>query len=354
VVEIIRASEMGFCMGVRRAVQIMEAEASPERPVFSIGEIVHNPHVVRRLAGAGVVQLPGPDEVEGDIGRATAAVVHEGRVAITAHGVGERVLDELDATRLDVIDTTCPIVTRAQRYAQKFIREGLHVIIFGDPGHKEVRGILGWTFDEHGVSQATIVEHPDIEHLREVVRCFSGGFPNKFAVMAQTTHKIEDFARFVANLMVLQRECNFEFRVVNTLCHATTGQQEAAAALAQQVEVVIVVGGKKSANTRHLREVCEEHGARTYQVESAAELEPGWFGSIRRVGLTAGASTPDESIDEVEERIRQLSTAPEAREEWQRTTLAAPARRAWDRFVVAVLAALAPFRLSRCGGRGNL
>lgn len=305
-VTIVRAAEMGFCMGVRRAVQIMEAEASPERPVFSIGEIVHNPHVVRRLERVGVLQLPGPDEVEGDIGQATTAVVREGRVAITAHGVGARVVHELDASGLEVIDTTCPIVTRAQRYAQKFIREGLHVIVFGDPDHKEVRGILGWTLDEQGVSQATIVERPDLVHLRSVIEGFPGGFPNKFAVMAQTTHKMEDFARFVANLMVLQRDCNFEFRVVNTLCHATTGQQEAAATLAHQVEVMVVVGGKKSANTRHLREVCEEQGARAYHVESAADLDPAWFQGVERIGLTAGASTPDSSIDEVEERLRQF------------------------------------------------
>ena len=112
-VEIIRASEMGFCMGVRRAVQIMEGEATPERQVFSVGEIVHNPHVVRGLERNGVVQLPGPDEVEGDIGVATAERVREGRVAITAHGVGEKVVRELSASGLEIIDTTCPIVTRA-------------------------------------------------------------------------------------------------------------------------------------------------------------------------------------------------------------------------------------------------
>ncbi len=308
-VEIIRASDMGFCMGVRRAVQMMESEASPERPVFSVGEIVHNPHVVRALERNGVVQLPGPDEVEGDIGKATAARVREGRVAITAHGVGERVVRELAASGLEIIDTTCPIVTRAQRYGQKFAREGWHILIFGDPGHKEVRGIVGWTEGQGGEQRATVVPRADLESLRRLVEEFPGGFPNKVGVMAQTTHKMEDFAQFVANLMLLRRDHNFELHVVNTLCHATTGQQEAAAALAKQVDVMIVVGGKKSANTRHLREVAEEQGTRAYHIEGPEELEAAWFDGVKRVGLTAGASTPDFSVDAVEARIRELTAS---------------------------------------------
>ena len=300
---------MGFCMGVRRAVQIMEREATPLNPVYSVGEIVHNPHVVRGLEAGGVRQLPGPDEVDGDIGHVTADRVKEGRVAITAHGVGERVMRQLESSGLEIIDTTCPIVTRAQRYGQKFVRDGWHVLVFGDPGHKEVRGIVGWTTDKDGASHATITDSADLEQLREFVETFPGGFPNKIGVMAQTTHRMEDFARFVGNLMLLQRDHNFEFNVVNTLCHATTGQQEAAAALAQTVDVMVVVGGRKSANTRNLKEVCEEQGTRSYHIESAEELDGAWFAGVQRIGLTAGASTPDYSIDEVEARIRQLAQA---------------------------------------------
>ena len=300
---------MGFCMGVRRAVQIMESQASPENPVYSVGEIVHNPHVVRGLEAVGVRQLPGPDDVEGDIGVATAERVKHGRIAITAHGVGEKVVRQLQASGLEIVDTTCPIVTRAQRYAQKVVRDGWHLLVFGDPGHKEVRGIMGWTLDADGLSQATIVQSPDIAALRTVIEQFPGGFPNKIGVMAQTTHKIEDFAKFVSNIMLLQRDHNFELHVVNTLCHATTGQQESAARLAQMVEVVVVVGGKKSANTRHLTEVCREQGTPAYHVEDETELDPGWFAGVTRIGLTAGASTPDYSIESVEARLRELLPA---------------------------------------------
>jgi 4-hydroxy-3-methylbut-2-enyl diphosphate reductase len=298
---------MGFCMGVRRAVQIMEGEASPQRQVFSVGEIVHNPHVVSSLQRNGVVQLPGPDEVDGDIGAATAERVREGRVAITAHGVGERAMRELQSSGLEIIDTTCPIVTRAQRYGQKFVRDGWHVVIFGDPGHKEVRGIMGWTLDKQGLSHATIASSAELADLRKLVDEFPGGFPNKIAVMVQTTHKMEDFAKFVANLMLLGRDRNFEMHVVNTLCHATTGQQEAAAALAATVDVMVVVGGRKSANTRHLKEVCEEQGTVAHHIEGPDELDAAWFQGVARVGLTAGASTPDYSIDEVEARIHALA-----------------------------------------------
>lgn len=307
-VQVIRASEMGFCMGVRRAVQIMQGEASPERPVFSVGEIVHNPHVVNSLEQNGVVQLPGPDEIDGDVGAATASRVQEGRVAITAHGVGERAMKQLQSSGLEIIDTTCPIVTRAQRYGQKFVRDGWHVVIFGDPGHKEVRGIMGWTLDKTGLSHATIAPSPELADLRKLVDEFPGGFPNKVGVMVQTTHKMEDFAKFVANLMLLGRDRNFELHIVNTLCHATTGQQEAAAALATTVDVMVVVGGKKSANTRHLREVCEEQGVVAHQIEGPDELQAEWFEGVTRVGLTAGASTPDYSIDDVEARIHELAS----------------------------------------------
>lgn len=298
---------MGFCMGVRRAVQIMRDEARLDSPVYSIGEIVHNPRVVEQLTADGVVQLPGPDDIEGNIGTATAEKVVAGRVAITAHGVGERAVSELAAAGLEIVDTTCPIVTRAQRYAQKVVRDGWHLLILGDPGHKEVRGIMGWTVDEAGITHSTVVRSSDAEELKAVVEQFPGGFPNKVGLMAQTTHKIEDFALFVSNLMLLQRDHNFEMHVVNTLCHATTGQQEAAAALAREVDVMVVVGGRKSANTRHLREVSEEQGVVAYHIESPDDLKAEWFNGVSSVGLTAGASTPGSSIDDVEAAIRSLA-----------------------------------------------
>ncbi len=305
-VEIIRATEMGFCMGVRRAVTIMEEATSEGSPVFSYGEIVHNARVVQRLESVGVMRLPGLDATDADPSAATRIGSDGNRIAITAHGVAQDVIQTLEDARVEVVDTTCPIVTRAQRYAEKFVRENRHVLIFGDPGHKEVRGIVGWANNAQGESQATVMEHCDIDSLRRLVDNFPGGLPSRIGVMAQTTHKVEDFGRFVSNLMQIERDLNFDLHVVNTLCHATTGQQEAAAKLARNVDVVVVVGGRNSANTRHLREVCLEQHTPTHHIESADELEATWFIGADRAGVTAGASTPDDSVDEVETRLREL------------------------------------------------
>jgi 4-hydroxy-3-methylbut-2-en-1-yl diphosphate reductase len=305
-VEIIRATEMGFCMGVRRAVTLMEEAAAGGNQLFSYGEIVHNSRVVERLEAAGIRRLPGPDAAEGDPDQAFQLGVAGNRLAITAHGVAQDVIENLERSGAEIIDTTCPIVTRAQRYAEKFVREGRHVLIFGDPGHKEVRGIVGWANDPHGRSQATVVERCDRDSLRALVNEFPDGFPSRIGVMAQTTHKVEEFGRFVSGLMGIQRDVNFDLHVVNTLCHATTGQQEAAAVLARSVDVMVVVGGRNSANTRHLREVCLEQGTPTHHIESAGEILAGWFVGASRIGITAGASTPDESVDEVEVQIREL------------------------------------------------
>lgn len=297
---------MGFCMGVRRAVTLMEEAASEGGPLFSYGEIVHNTRVVESLEAAGVKRLPGLDAAGADPNTALRLGAEGHRIAITAHGVAQDVMVNLEAAGTEIVDTTCPIVTRAQRYAEKFVREGRHVLIFGDPGHKEVRGIVGWANDEHGRSQATVVERCDPESLRTMVAEFPGGFPSRIGVMVQTTHRVEDFGRFVSGLMEIQRDVNFDFHVVNTLCHATTGQQEAAATLAKEVDVMVVVGGRNSANTRHLKEVCLEQGTPAHHIESADEIVADWFDGASRIGVTAGASTPDESVDEVEARLREM------------------------------------------------
>lgn len=297
---------MGFCMGVRRAVTLMEEAATSGSQLFSYGEIVHNSRVVEQLESAGVKRLPGLDAAGADPGSALRLGAEGNRIAITAHGVAQDVMESLEGAGAEIVDTTCPIVTRAQRYAEKFVREGRHVLIYGDPGHKEVRGIVGWANDEQGRLQATVVERSDPDSLKALVEEFPGGFPSRIGVMVQTTHKVEDFGRFVSGLMEIQRDVNFDFHVVNTLCHATTGQQGAAANLARVVDVMVVVGGRNSANTRHLREVCLEQGTATHHIESAEEIDAAWFEGAGRVGITAGASTPDESVDEVEARLREL------------------------------------------------
>lgn len=280
--EILLAKDMGFCWGVRRAIDIMETAAGERGEIISVGPIVHNPQVVQDLEDKGIRTGVKPQD-------------DSRPVAITAHGVGPQVLEEVQATGAEIIDGTCPIVTRSQRWARKMADAGFTVLVFGDPDHREVRGVLGWA-GERGVAVR------DGEPLPEP-------FPNRVAVISQTTQTPEKFAEFVSRVMSEHVSEITEFRLINTLCNVTSSQQTAARELAQEVDLMLVVGGKASANTRHLLEVCQEEGATAYQIETAAELDPGWFTGANRVGVTAGASTPDSAVETVVHRVREIAAA---------------------------------------------
>src|SRR5262249_49135288 len=182
------------------------------------------------------------------------------------------VLEDAGARGLEVVDTTCPIVTRAQQWAKKLVDEGFAVIVYGDPDHKEVRGILGWARGK----AITLRSEEEIDGLPD-------DLPSRIGVLVQTTHTESHFASFVNRLLFTRMHRISELRVINTLCNATTGQQAAARELAHQVEVVVVVGGRESANTRHLREVCEKEGTRAYHIEGPDDLQPEWFRGVARV-----------------------------------------------------------------------
>ena len=282
--QIIRASEMGFCFGVRRAVEMMEESVRQRGPMVSLGSVVHNPQVVGRLRDAGLDVVTDVSEVAGR------------PVAITAHGVSQQVIEDLESNGVEIIDTTCPIVTRSQQWARRLSEEGFAVVIFGDPNHKEVRGVLGWASGHVLVvaSEGDVTELPD-------------GFPSRVGILSQTTETEARFASFVKQLLEVNMDRISELRVLNTLCHATTAQQAATMHLADTVQLMIVVGGRDSANTRHLAVVARERGVETYHVETADEIQPDWLTNQERVGVTAGASTPDFVIDQVVGRLEQLA-----------------------------------------------
>ena len=285
--QVVKAKELGFCMGVRRAVEMMEGASDELGPIASLGSTVHNPQVVDELRRRGVEVI------------ATLEAIDARPVAITAHGVGPQVLRELEARGVEIVDTTCPIVTRAQQWAKKLTDDGFGVIVFGDPEHKEVRGILGWangkvvTMKTEGELDAPL---PD-------------WMPSRVGVLSQTTETEGHFARFVQRLLAAHMDRISELRVINTLCNATTSQQAATEELAHTVDLMVVVGGRESANTRHLAEVAREQGVETYLVESAAEIQAGWLRGREKVGVAAGASTPDAVIDEVVARLHALAPA---------------------------------------------
>jgi len=284
-VEILLARDMGFCWGVRRAIDIMEKAADEKGEIISLGPIVHNPQVVRELEERGV-------RTAGDLSDGDSLPV-----AITAHGVGPDVLEDARSRGNEVIDTTCPIVTRSQRWAKKMAEAGFTVVIFGDPNHREVRGVLAWA----GANAIAIQDGDPLP----------ADLPSRLAVISQTTQSPERFAEFVSRLMQGHVGKISELRVINTLCDVTSSQQAAARELAQEVDLVLVVGGRSSANTRHLLDVCKEEGSVAYHVEGPDDLMAEWLKGCERVGVTAGASTPDSAVEAVVRRVQRLGAGLE-------------------------------------------
>lgn len=279
-----KSRDMGFCFGVRRAVDMMKEAAIDGRPVQTLGQVVHNPQVVAELEEIGI-------SVKQDRAADGATV---DTVAITAHGVGETTVHDIKEQGFNVIDTTCQFVARSQRAAKHLAAKGFTIIIFGDPEHPEVKGVLGWC-----KGRGIVVKDESLQGLPEYI-------PSKIGVISQTTHTPERYAAFVSNLMRDRIDQITEIRVVNVLCNATTSQQAATRELAEEVDLMIVVGGYNSANTQHLADLSAVNGVDTHHVERADELQVEWFHGHDIVGVTAGASTPDSSIDAVVLRIEAI------------------------------------------------
>jgi (E)-4-hydroxy-3-methyl-but-2-enyl pyrophosphate reductase len=273
------AENAGFCFGVKRALELAARAAEAGRPVFTLGALIHNPQEVARLEALGVRPVDSLDQVT------------EGIVILSAHGVDPAVEEAARARGLEVIDATCPFVHRAHEHIRKLAAEGYSVVILGDPGHREVTGLAARAEGKAGI----VASAEEAERLP---------LQRRYGLVVQTTQRPEAL-RAVAGALVTR--CA-ELRVFNTICEATMRRQESARALAEQVEVMLVVGGRNSANTARLREICEAAGARTYHIETADELDPSWLQGVERVGIAAGASTPDWIIAEVEARVREVET----------------------------------------------
>jgi 4-hydroxy-3-methylbut-2-enyl diphosphate reductase len=278
--EIIRAHSMGFCFGVRDAIKIVRELGESGTGLYTLGAIVHNPQIAEELEKVNVHVIDGLDEAEpGSI------------VAITAHGAPPNLQDEAERRGLKVIDTTCPLVTRIHKTAHDLVQQRYSVLVYGDAQHKEVKGIVGWTDGKAKV----ITSMADLEGWEPTRRV---------ALISQSTSNMEKFIALARDLVGAMVARGVEVRVINTICKPTKDRQRAVRELAREVDVVIAIGGWASANTRKLVVAAKEEGADAYQVERPDELQPEWFDGAESVGVTAGASTPDAVIDEVEERIR--------------------------------------------------
>ena len=279
-VEIVVARFAGYCYGVERALRITEeALESARGPVASLGPIIHNPSVVGQLEERGVEVVDNVDQAEGCT------------LIVRTHGVAPRVMVGARERRLEVVDATCPFVAVAQRKAAALRDAGYAVVILGERHHPEVAGLEGFA-GEHAAVVEDVAGLP-LEQLRG----------QRVGVVVQTTQTTDNLARVAAALAPVARE----LLVFNTICDATEKRQDAACELAAEVDVVVVVGGRNSANTARLAQLCRAIEEHTYHIESAAELRAEWFTGAKRIGVTAGASTPDEEIEATVRALQELS-----------------------------------------------
>jgi len=280
-VKIRKAEKLGFCFGVRRAIKMLQDASRNQDKIATLGPIVHNQQVVNRLSDKGVKVIESIDEAA------------SGTIAVSSHGVSPEVLDTMKAKNLSIIDTTCVNVRSAQKAARELSEDGYYVVIYGDAVHPEVRGLLGWAGKN---AIATL----DVARLDKRIA------KGKVGVLSQTTQSQAQFQDFINKLVSRFISSMEELRIINTLCLETKKRQEAALTMARESDLVVVVGGSNSANTRHLAEICSPV-VETYHIENAGQIKPAWLKGKTRIGVTAGASTPDEAIHEVINRLEKLT-----------------------------------------------
>jgi 4-hydroxy-3-methylbut-2-enyl diphosphate reductase len=276
-VEIRKASVQGFCFGVAITVKKAEEAIASRGDVTTLGHVVHNPQMVESLAARGLKNAHGVDEVS------------SGALFVRAHGLPLEVFEKAKEKKLEIIDATCPMVTKIHVQAEKLKADGYKIVVIGDPNHPEVKGTLSH------VPGAWCIQSPaDVATLPR---------SSRVGVVVQSTWSGEGFTEIVQALSSKY----YEVRAVNTICTDTHNRQNEALRLAKDVDVMVVVGGKTSANTKHLADLSESHGARAYHIEGPDELRPEWFAGVGVAGLMSGASTPGWLVDDVEARMVELS-----------------------------------------------
>lgn len=274
--EVILADYLGFCYGVKRAIKIARENAAPDGSACTLGPIIHNPQMVERLKDEGVGTIDCLDDLKW------------GKVIIRSHGVGPETYERAEAMGLECVDATCPHVKKAQLSAKELAEEGRFVVIVGEKEHPEVHSIVQWAGGNVAVIE-TVAEAASVPNA------------SRLGIISQTTFSGERFREIVSALLDKSRD----IRVMRTICTATDQRQRAARELASKVDVMLVIGGKNSANTTRLAQLCAKI-CRTYHIETAEELQPAWFDNIEKIGITAGASTPDWIIKEVYKKCQRI------------------------------------------------
>ena len=285
--EVILTEHAGFCFGVRRAVDTVYEQIAARqengRPIYTYGSIIHNEEVVRDLQEKGVRVLSGLEEAE------KLSEEEKGTAIIRSHGVERTVCERLKGLGFEVVDATCPFVKRIHDIVEKESGAGKTIVIVGNEGHPEVEGTRGWS------DTATYVIGSEEE--AEKFACQEG---QELCIVSQTTFNYKKFQ----DVVEIFGEKGYNVSVVNTVCNATEVRQAEARELAARVDVMIVIGGNHSSNTRKLYEICRQECEMTYYIQTLDDLHLNLPKSVRLVGITAGASTPNNIIEEVQNYVR--------------------------------------------------
>ncbi len=277
--QVLLAEEYGFCFGVERAVEMVEEALAEGATVRTLGPLIHNTQEINRLERGGVRTIDAPEQVEQGV-----------TAVIRAHGVTPEVQRELEARATKVVDATCPFVTKVQKLAERAALEGRDVVVVGNPDHPEMIGVVGYApKNAHVVRDAgEVAALPDL-HAPLVV--------------SQTTIKLSTFLEAAE---AVRAKSDAEPQVVNTICSATRDRQTAARDLAGHVEVFYIIGGKHSSNSIKLLSVCKEQCPQSFLIETPEEIDPENLRGVERVGVTAGASTPNWLIEQVVARLKEI------------------------------------------------
>ncbi len=277
-----KANKTGFCFGVRRAINLLEKVARERGGVETLGAVVHNQQVLQRLADIGVRVVNNIDDIEGNI------------VVTSSHGVSPDLEEKIRAHHNEVINTTCQDVRRAQAAAEKLAGSDFFVIVYGDADHPEVKGILGWA-KGHGLATTD-----------EKLVAALDPLPRRLGILSQTTQVPAHFAEFVKKIIDLALTKNSEIHIIDTICHDLRERQAAALELAHRADLMLVVGGRSSANTNRIAELCSQV-TETHLIETADNIQPDWLKGKQHIGVTSGASTAEDTVDEVIKRLQNLS-----------------------------------------------
>ncbi len=281
--KVITAATAGFCFGVQNAVNTVyrEIERKSSGPINTFGPIIHNENVVEELRSKGVGILDSVEEASAQDG---------GTIIIRSHGVSKDTWDALNAGNARIVDTTCTFVKKIHEIVQRASADGKQIVIIGNHGHAETEGTVGWSS-----SPATVIE------TEEEARSYEGDPDKPVCIVAQTTFNAEKFEKIVA--LIAQKGYNIETN--ETICNATSERQTEARRIAEQADVMIVIGGRGSSNTAKLYEICRAVCRKTYFIQTVEDLDLALSGSEKIIGITAGASTPKNIIEEVQSNVRR-------------------------------------------------